>query len=379
MSPWLIAMLGWMFDKAQLRPENARALETRQQMLDATRGSQTMVQNAGGMGPAVNFQGGRFGSANGPVVNLDPLFDTNQKMLAEWSQNAPGTDISPLHLNTEGVLQHQLGSLNQAGKSIDTLLAGAKPGDLLSGVSLPDSDLSDVLRGDLAGITSASRTREDLQRGNVAANAPAFGGMEGVRRESEGVGFSEGLARGTAGAQAVANNRMQEAQIQEFNAQLQEQAKAQAAGIDASLAQTGATSKLALGQSQADVYGQDYNRKYEQGVFNKGIETANLGRQWDAFLKHLGLVGGAEDEQKQAGLLALQTQAGEQSNQANAANSILSSNVGMSQVMQPFMDTQVLSLMSILGPLLQQKMSPKYDPGGSFGLSFMGTGFNTST
>lgn len=134
--------------------------------------------------------------------------------------------------------------IGSTGTDISAILGGAQvtPEQLLEGVEMPDTDLSDVLSGRLAGIGATSQSRQELQQQELAAGGAALGGLENLSAQSRSLAFEEGSARGLEASTATAQTRAEELAAQTFVSNLQAQAASQSAEIGASLATTEATS-----------------------------------------------------------------------------------------------------------------------------------------
>lgn len=230
------------------------------------------------------------GSAFGDgIFNLDELFNVGQAEQDYFNQNYP-TDLSLPNVDigldeTMGDISSLLGGaregigtaeqqalarsggglaggLSQLGAAsqaigglrtgaltnIEEILGGAKisPEQLLEGVEMPETDLSEVLSGRLAGIGAASRSRQELQQQELAAGGAAVGGLENLAAQGRSLGFEEGAQRGLEGSVATAQTRGEELAAQQFVSNLQGQAASTSAQIGSTLAQAQAAAETSL-------------------------------------------------------------------------------------------------------------------------------------
>lgn len=287
-------------------------------------------------------EGARPGGAGGQgVINFDELFTGPQDALNAYTQNLPNLNQSRLNFNDEirrlqaaghsgedlirqgssDMLNTLHGSLAATGN----LFGGARlnRGDLISQVDLPDTDLSSVLAGRLAGLGEASRTQEDNLRESMASQAATFGGLENLKTSQDQATTQVARARGLQSAQETADVRQQELAAQEFVAGLQGQLSSTEAQINASLASEqarqenlirsqisgtqGETAQL-LAQLGIDTAGgvnalslgeQTANSNIELGNINRGAANASILSQLH------GAAGNANTQRTMAGLDAL--------------------------------------------------------------------------
>jgi len=166
-----------------------------------------------------------------------------QNLSTESAQALPGTVDARLD-EIFGAAGAGISQLAQQGRTTQE--------ELLSGVDLLDTDLSDVLQGDLSRIVQTSQRnigrRQRLASANVLEQA---GSLENAERQLEDIAIQGTESQRNAALQAQARNRARTQAAQQFNAQLQSQAANLAAQIGANLsaAQIGATKDFATTQA----------------------------------------------------------------------------------------------------------------------------------
>lgn len=396
-NPLVGAGLGWMFGgpfgalagglvsndlgtSFQRNEENAsredrltNALDSYTESINGIRGSLPAYQiggqvygnpaGGGGIGTAASgnkgdeaikyAEGARPGGAGGQgVINFDELFQGPQMALDAYLQNLPNLNQSNLNFDDEirrlqaaghsgedlirGGSQDMLNTLHGSLAATGNLFGGARldKGELLSQVDLPDTDLSAVLAGRLAGLGEASRTQEDNLRESMASQAATYGGLENLRTSQDQASTQVARARGLQSAQETANVREQELAAQQFVAGLQGQLSSTEAQINASLASEqarqenlirsqisgtqGETAQL-LAQLGLDTAGgvnalslgeETANSNIELGNINRGAANASILSQLH------GGVGQAKTQQTMSGLDALFRGLGFESNLA---------------------------------------------------------------
>jgi hypothetical protein len=180
-------------------------------------------------------------------------------------------------------------------KALGALEAG-KVDDILAGIEMPDTDLSDVLKANLSGIGQASKAREQqTQQALAAALGPAMGGLENIQGQQMAASLSEASNRSALGLQARADVRARELAAQEFVSGLQSEAAMREAELNNLLTQQAGGIISGLGTAKGGML-TDFASLFERAAeTNADIGATNIGNVLGILGTLSGLTG-AEGE-----------------------------------------------------------------------------------
>jgi len=383
----LMSLLGFGYDTSKQNEQNALAAGREQDTNQNVAAGQAGVTQAAMTMPSFYYGNHIYRPPGAPTVggprpiDLNAAFNSGNDALAAFDQGSKNLDtqVDPLNMDFSGLEGKAQANLAGTGSAIHNILQGATlaPGTLAGQVDMPNTDLSSILAADIAGQGTASQGRLNAQRTSLASAAPQFGGLEGVSRENRSLDFSEGANRAGQAVQSTAANRAQEAQLQEFVANLQGQLGMKEADINAMLAGQGAgvAAQLGLRESQIPFEAGQLNLQGE--LANRSVQEGNINRGLDLFRQRVGLVGvqGQEDTQKL--MTALDLLLKQSGATQGAAGSILSSDLGLGQIMQPGMQQNTVSLQNAINNLmtaLSAQNAQGQSQKGSFNLMMAGFG-----
>jgi hypothetical protein len=232
-------------------------------------------------------------------VDFTDIFTTGQAGQRFIEDNLPSfeslriDEVGPARDAARGAFSDLLGSLDFTPRTTE---------DLLQGVDLLPTDLSEVLGARLSGIGAAGQARETPRLLDAAREAQRSGlGLEGARRLSSQVGFEEQATRGLEAAGAVGQTRIEEQIAAAENARLQAGAASQAEQINQGL--RGLQANIAANQAISE---------FNFGQLGLGEAGQNVGTQLGLFGTQLqGALGPSQDVQ-QAGLAGVGFEEGQQ-------------------------------------------------------------------
>lgn len=235
--------------------------------------------------------------------------------------------------------------------------------DLLSGVDLPTTDLSEVLGARLSGIGTAGASAQEQAVRELAADAQRAGlGLEGSRRLGTELGFTMGGQRAAEAATAIGQTRAEEASREIARAELQSQAASRAAELNALAerliyetqagALTGAfgtrtgaetrtgelLSDLALGESRA------YTSAFAPSVAES---EGGLARVLEVTREQARAAGLEADDRTLRALTMIQLLADRMGKRINIAELLSNLAASRGQVFQPYMGEDVVDLTSM--------------------------------
>ncbi len=305
---------------------------------------------AGNIAPSFNFglggetlPVGPTPTPDSPAIDLDlsSIFDVGQQKLdffrSQGVGDVLGAQIDPIDIT----------GIEAAGRGrIEDLVSGGQltGADLLEGVDLPSTDLSEVLGAELAGIGAASRKSLQFQQQQLAGQAGAFGGLENLQRQAGSLGFEEAITRGTQAAQAQGRIRLEEAQRETDVAQIQFGAGSVAEQINAALLNEQIQQEgLATGRlSQAEI------------AQRTVVDPINLMRQDAAKLAEMGAIGEAEQDEVNAALLVIDTGFKSAGIESNVLGQVLAGQIGLAQALggSGLLTPQIIDAFSVLERLL---------------------------
>lgn len=296
----------------------------------------------------------------GPVIDFDKAFDVGDVIKSFTEENLPS--FGDLEINRVGPTLDEIRSIFSGLEDIGEFTPRSTA-DLLEGVDLPDTDLSEVLGARLSGIGFAGQNRESLRLQEAAREAQRSGlGLEGARRLSSQVGFEESQRRAAESSGAIGQTRIEEALREVERAGLQSRASSQAEQINAMLEQfrTGV---------QADVGLQNVGALVESLGPSLSEAGMNLGTQFNLFERGLtGAIAPETDELNQT-LATLQTAFNQANIQTDIAQ-LFQGNAGVyGGVLQGEMGTIIANFLPMLLGMINQ---PSGGGGGGtqFGLQF---------
>lgn len=259
--PYLAAAgLGWGALQRDTDASNVHAEELEEDFLGGVRDVRGGIREIEEDLPSFTAGGQTFGGGGkGPHFDLDAAFHAPAEAQRDYFREFyPDTGISPVDFGLEDIQERSRDLFDLAGTNISNIpfavgsafdassarlkgLAeegglGVTGEDLLFGVDLPSTDLSDIREARLAGSAAVSGERERLQRQNLSTLAQDVGGLENLRRRSESLGFEEAGRRGLEASGIVGQTRMEELDAQKFVSNLQAGAGFKAADINQMLA-----------------------------------------------------------------------------------------------------------------------------------------------
>ena len=258
---------------------------------------------------------------------------------------------------------------------------GITGADLLAGVEMPETDLSEVLGARLGGIGAVGAKRQQLAQQELAGMAGALGGLENLKQYQATLGFEESSRRALEAAEAVGQTRAEELEAQKWVSDLQTGAATEAAQINRALAEmlgefeTFATgSILGTDLGVASALGQLFTGQAGMEMGLTGLETDIS--KIDTMLENAvnrymaGLYGGVETGETAEQLLLADRAFQRLGFEQNVIQDLLGGQAGIFQLLLASMAQQMIpDLASYFGPFAMSEWY-KQDEGTTFGIDF---------